>query len=89
MLLPDHPTRWARSGRERQGAQPRQGPAELVLPGPAPGQVQGEAALAGEPSDQREEAPPEGPGGGHRLAQTDARCPTAQIVSHDPVSSTG
>ena len=42
---------WLSSGREWQGAQSRQSAAELVLPGPALGQVQGEApGLAGEPS---------------------------------------
>ena len=43
------------------------------------GQVPGEAArLAGEPSGQREEAPPEGLGGHHLLAQTEARRPAGQ-----------
>ena len=78
------------SGREGQGAQSSQGTAELVLPGPALGQVQGEAArLAGDASGQGEEASPQGLGGRHRLAQTDARCPAGQIVGDDPVSSTG
>ena len=58
-----------RSGWERQGAQSRQGGVELVLPGPALGEVQSEAAgLAGDASGQGEEAPPEGLGGCHRLA---------------------
>ena len=64
------------SGGEWQGAQSGKGSAELVLPGPALGQMQGEAAgLAGEPSGQGEEASSEGLGGQHRLAQADARCP--------------
>ena len=43
--------------------------------------MQSEAARrAGKPSDHREEAAPEGLGGYHLLAQTDARCPTGQIV---------
>ena len=72
------------SGREWQGAQSRQGGAELVLPGPALGKVQGEAAgLAGEPSGQGEEASPQGFGGYQRLAQTDAPSPACQIVGHD------
>ena len=43
----------------------------------------------GEPSGEGEEPPPEYLGGDHRLAQTDARCPTSQVVGDDPVSSTG
>ena len=39
--------------------------------------------MQGEPSGQGEEAPPEGLGGRHRLAQADARCPAGQIVGHD------
>ena len=67
------------SGREWQGAQSGQGATELVLPGPALGKMQSEAArLAGEPSGEREEASSEGLGGHHRLAQTDARCPAGQ-----------
>ena len=71
------------SGGERQGAQSGQSVAELVLPGPALGQMQSEAAgRASEPSGQGEEASPEGLGGCHRLAQADARCPAGQIVGH-------
>ena len=74
----------ARSGREWQGAQSLQGGAELVLPRPAVGQVQGEAAcLAGDASGQGEEASSEGLGGCHRFAQTDARCPACRVVGHD------
>ena len=74
---------WVSSGGERQGAQSGQSVAELVLPGPALGQMQSEAAgRASEPSGQGEEASPEGLGGCHRLAQADARCPAGQIVGH-------
>ena len=67
------------SGREWQGAQPRQGSAELVLPGPALGKMQSEAAgRAGEPSGEGEEASSQGLGGHRRLAQTDARRPAGQ-----------
>ena len=52
--------------------------------------MQGEpTGLAGEPSGQGEVSPPEGLGGHHRLAQTDARRPACEVVSHHPVSSTG
>ena len=43
-MLPDNPKPWARSGWEGQGARSGQGAAELVLPGPGPGKMQGEAA---------------------------------------------
>ena len=67
------------SGREWQGAQPRQGSAELVFPGPVLGQMQSEAARrVGEPSGQGEEPSPQGLGGYQLLAQTDARCPAGQ-----------
>ena len=72
------------SGREWQGAQSRQGSAELVFPGPALGKMQGEAAgLAGEPSGQGEETPSEGLGGHHRFAQPDAGGPAGQVVGDD------
>ena len=75
------PRAWSR--RERQCAQSGEGTTELVLPGPALGEMQGETArLAGEPSSQGEEASPEGLGGGHRLAQPDARGPAGQVVGH-------
>ena len=80
----DSQTPWVSSGGEWQGAQSGQSGAELVLPGPALGKMKGEAAcLAGEPSGQGEEASPEGLGGCRRLAQTDARGPAGQVVSHD------
>ena len=61
----------APSGRRWQGSQPSQGATELGFPGPVFGKMQSEAAgLAG--SGQ---APSEGLGGNHLLAQTDARCP--------------
>ena len=69
------------SGGERQGAQSSQGASELSLPRPAPRQVQGQAARrAGEPSGEGEEAPPQGLGGHHLLAQADARRPAGQVV---------
>ena len=58
----------APSGRRWQGSQPSKGATELCFPGPVFGKMQSEAArLAGEPSGQREEAPPEGLGGNHLL----------------------
>ena len=71
------------SGRERQGSQPGQGLHELVLPGPALGKMQGEAAgPAGDASSQGEEASPEGLGGKDLLTQTDARRPAGQVMGH-------
>ena len=70
-----------RSGGKRQGAQPGQGATELGLPRPVLGQWQA-AGRAGEPSGEGEEAPPQGFGGQHLLAQTDARRPAGQVVSH-------
>ena len=40
------------------------------------------ARRAGDPSGQGEEPPPEGLGGHHLLAQTDARCPAGDVVGH-------
>ena len=69
------------SGRQWQGSQSSQGASELGFPRPALWQMQSEAAgRAGEPSGQGEEAPPEGPGGHHPLAQTDARGPAGQVM---------
>ena len=69
------------SGRERQGSQPGQGLHELGFPGPALGKMQSETArLAGEPSGQGEEAPPEGLGGYQLLAQTDAHGPATVLA---------
>ena len=85
---------WRESGRQlgswvdgmdavRKGAQSRQCAAELVFPGPALGKMQGEEpGLAGEPSGQGEEAPPQGLGGHRLLPQTYAGCPTGQVVRH-------
>ena len=71
------------SGWKWQGAQSCQGATELVFPGPAPWQMQSEAARrAGEPSGEGEEPPSGGLGGHHRLAQTDARRPASQVVGH-------
>ena len=70
--------RQAGNGRARNRARAR---AELGFPGPMLGQMQSEAAgRAGEPSGHREEAPPEGFGGHHPLAQTDARGPAGQVM---------
>ena len=71
----------APSGRKRQGAQSSQCAAELGFPGPLLGQMQGEAAcLAGEPSGQGEEPPPQGLGGHDLLTEPDARRPAGQVV---------
>ena len=71
------PSSW--TGWQGNGSQPGQGLHELVFPGPALGQMQGEAARgAGEASGQGEEAPPEGLGGKDLLTQTDARGPAGQ-----------
>ena len=75
--------RQAGSGREWQGAQSGQGTIELGFPRPALWQMQCEVACrAGDPSGQGEEPPPEGLGGHHLLAQTDARCPAGEVVGH-------
>ena len=79
--------RMAAGCRRRQagvaGAQSGQGTIELGFPRPALWQMQCEAARrAGDPSGQGEEPPPEGLGGHHLLAQTDARCPAGQVVGH-------
>ena len=75
--LPAPPSGWQRS-------QSSEGAIELGFPGPALGQMQGEAARrAGEPSRQSEDRlSPEGLGGHHRLAQTDARRPAGQVMRH-------
>ena len=66
-----------------QGAQSGQGTIELSFLRPALWQMQCEAARrAGDPSGQGEEPPPEGLGGHHLLAQTDARCPAGDVVGH-------
>ena len=71
------------SGWEWNGSQSDQGATELGFPGPALWQMQSELARrAGEPSGDREEAPPEGLGGHHLLAQTDTRGPAGQVVGH-------
>ena len=77
--LPAPPSGWQRS-------QSSEGATELVFPGPALalGKMQSEAARrAGEPSRQSEDRlSPEGLGGHHRLAQTDARRPAGQVLRH-------
>ena len=76
----------APSGREWQGAQSGQGTIELGFPRPALWQMQCEVACrAGDPSGQGEEPPPEGLGGHHLLAQTDARCPSGRGCGPSPV----
>ena len=71
------------SGWEWNRSQPCQGAAELLLPGPTLGKMQGEAACgACEPSGQGEEPPPERLGGHDPFAQTDPRCPTGQVMRH-------
>ncbi len=73
----------ARSGGKWKGSQSSEGATELDFPRPALGKMQSEAARrAGEPSGHREEAPPEGFGGYHLLAQTDARGPAGQVMGH-------
>ena len=73
----------APSGWQWNGAHSGQGVSELGFPGPVLRKMQGEAARrAGEPSGQGEEAPPEGLGGHHLLAQTDARGPAGQVMRH-------
>ena len=82
------PGEWIRRRRRRQAgngmARNRAtGATELGLPRPALGKMQGEAARrAGEPSGQGEDPPPEGLGGHHLLAQTDARGPASQVMCH-------
>ena len=73
--------RMAPSGWERDGSQSGQGESGLLSPGPAPGKMQSESARrAGKPSRETEEASSEGLGGHQLLAQTDARCPTGQVM---------
>ena len=72
--------RQAGSGRARNRARAR---SNWASQGPALWQMQSEAARrAGDPSGQGEEPPPEGLGGHHLLAQTDARCPAGEVVGH-------
>ena len=73
----------APSGREWNGSQPGQGAAELLLPGPAPGKMQGQSACrAGDPSGQGKDPSSEGLGGHDLLTQADAGCPAGQVVRH-------
>ena len=76
--------RMAAGCRRRQAGSGRaQGTIELGFPRPALWQMQCEAARrACDPSGQGEEPPPEGLGGHHLLAQTDARCPAGEVVGH-------
>ena len=71
------------SGREWNGSQSGQGAAELLLPGPAPGKMQGQSACrAGDPSGQGKDPSSEGLGGHDLLTQADAGCPAGQVVRH-------
>ena len=68
--------RRAPSGWEWDGSQSGQGASDLLLPRPALGKMQSESARrAGEPSDQGEEASPQGLGGHGLLTQADAGRP--------------
>ena len=63
--------------------QPGEGAADLLLPRPALGEMQGEPARrAGDPARQGEEPPPEGLGGHDLFTQADAGCPAGQVVRH-------
>ena len=71
------------SGWEWNGSQSGQGAAELLLPGPAPGKMQGQSACrAGDPSGQGKDPSSEGLGGHDLLTQADAGCPAGQVVRH-------
>ena len=71
------------SGWEWNGSQSGQGAAELLLPGPAPGKMQGQSACrAGDPSGQGKDPSSEGLGGHDLLTQADAGCPAGQVVGH-------
>ena len=68
---------------EWNGSQSGQGAAELLLPGPAPGKMQGQSACrAGDPSGQGKDPSSEGLGGHDLLTQADAGCPAGQVVRH-------
>ena len=69
------------SGRKWQGSQSSEGATELGFPGPALGQMQGEAARrVGEPSGDRKEPPPQGLGGYDLRTQTEPRGPAGQVM---------
>ena len=71
------------SGWEWNCSQSSQGATELVFPGPALWQMQGEATgRAGEPSGEGEEPPPEGLGGYDLRTQTEPRRPASEVVRH-------
>ena len=73
----------APSGWEWNGSQSGQGAAELLLPGPAPGKMQGQSACrAGDPSGQGEDSSSERLGSRDLLTQADAGCPAGQVVGH-------
>ena len=73
----------APSGWEWNGSQSGRGAAELLLPGPAPGKMQGQSACrAGDPSGQGKDPSSEGLGGHDLLTQAGAGCPAGQVVRH-------
>ena len=75
----------APSGWKWNGSQSGQGAAELLLPRPAPGKMQGQSACrAGDTSGQGEDPSSEGLGGHGLLTQADAGCPAGQVVGHQP-----
>ena len=75
--------RRAPSGCEWNCSQPCQGATELVFPGPMLWQMQSESARrVGEPSGEGEEPLPQGLGAHNLLAQTDARGPASEVMSH-------
>ena len=69
------------SGWGWNGSQPGQGAAELLLPRPAPGKMQGQSARrAGGPSGQGKDPSSEGLGGHDLLTQADAGGPASQVT---------
>ena len=73
-------SRQAGSGMARNRARAR---VNWVSQGPAPWEMQSEAARrAGEPPSQGEEAPPERLGGHDPLARIGPRCPTGQVMRY-------
>ena len=76
----------APSGWEWNGSQSGQGAAELLLPGPAPGKMQGQSACrAGDPSGQGKDPSSEGLGGHDLLTQADAGLSSGPGCAPSPV----
>ena len=70
--------------------QPGEGAAELLLPRPVLGKMQGQPACrAGEPPGQGEEPPPEGLGGHDPFTQAEPRRPAGQVMRHHLVGEPG